>query len=71
MPSPTTVDGSQNTRASTMTALTKTKLEGELKKQEGPGVKDTLTIINFLMEGDFKSEDNKMSFKLLWIVREH
>ena len=51
-----------------MVALTKTKMEGELKKQEDPFVKDTLTAINFLMEGDFKSEDDKMSFELLGVI---
>ena len=68
MPSPTTIGGSRITRVSTMAALTKTKMEGEPKKQEDPGVKDTLTAINFLMEGDFKSEDNEMSFKLLGVI---
>ena len=68
MPSPTTRGGSQHTRASTMAALTKTKTEEELKKQADPIVKDPITAINFLMEGDFKSKDDEMSFELLGAI---
>ena len=60
--------GSHHTRASTRAALTKTKTEEELKKQADPIVKDPITAINFLMEGDFKSKDDKKSFKLLGVI---
>ena len=65
MPSPITGGSSHHTRASTRVVLTKMKTEEELKKQADPSVKDSITAIDFLMDGDFKSKDNKMSFELL------
>ena len=46
-------------------SLNKTKLEDDHRKQAGLEVKDPATALDFLMEGDFKSEEDNMSFKLL------
>ena len=50
--------------------LVKTKMEDKLKKQKqlGSEVKDPITVSVFLMEGDFKSEDEDMSFELLSVI---
>ena len=43
-------------------------MEDDHKKQAGLEVKDPATALDFLMEGDFKSEEDDMSFKLLSII---
>ena len=68
MPSLNTGGCSCHTRASATIALTKTKTEEELKKQADSSVKDPITVINFIMDGDLKSEDDEMSFKLLGVI---
>lgn len=64
-PSPNNRGGNRKMRASTASGLTKTNKEEELKKQAESGVKDPITALKFLMDGDFKSDDKEMSFELL------
>ena len=65
MPSPNTGGGTCNTRANTSSGLAKTKAKDNSKKQTDSYVKDPISAANFLMEGDFKSEDDELSFELL------
>ena len=68
MPSPAVGSGLHNTRAATQMALNKTKAEDDHKKQAGLEVKDPATALEFLMEGDFTSEEDDMTFDLLSII---
>ena len=49
-------------------ALNKTKAEDDHKKQAGLEVKDPATALEFLMEGDFKCEEDDMTFDLLSVI---
>ena len=68
MPSPNTGGGICNTRANMSLGLTKTKARDNFKKQMDSYVKDPISAANFLMEGDFKSEDDELSFELLSVI---
>ena len=68
MPTPITGGRIHNTRASTALALTKAKIEEEYKKQTDNYVRDVETATNFLIDGEFKNEDDDMSLELLSII---
>ena len=53
------------TRANTTSSITKTKSEDESRKQTDIGVKDLASAIKFLLDSEFKSEDNVVNFELL------
>ena len=57
-----------NTRSNSSSALLKTKMEDENKKLVDTMVKDSTSAVTFLIDGEFKSKDDEMSFKLLSVI---
>ena len=51
-----------------VSTLAKTKMEEDSKKQAETSVKDPTTALNFLIDGDFKSEDDEMTFEALGVI---
>ena len=49
-----------NTRSNSSTALLKTKMEDENKKLADTMVKDSTSVVAFLIDGKFKSEDDEI-----------
>ena len=68
MPSPKDGNGTRSTRATTNAALTQTKPEDIVKKPSDTMVTDPTSAINFLIDKDFKCEDNKLTMELLSVI---
>ena len=68
MPSPKDGNGTHSTRATTNMALTQTKLEDVVKKPSDTTVTDPISAINFLIDKDFKCEDDKLTMELLSVI---
>ena len=65
MPLPTVGGDTHNTRASASLALLKNKLEDKTKKQTDSTVQDPISAVNFLIDGNLKTEDDEMTFEFL------
>lgn len=68
MPTPMNGGATHYTRVAMASALTKTKTEEEFRKQAETLVNDPTTAIKFLVDRDFKTEDNKMTFEFLGAI---
>ena len=65
MPLPNKGNRTCFTRANVNAALNKTKPEDEAKKLPESTVKDPISAINFLMDKEFKCEEDKLTLELL------
>ena len=65
MPSPNNGNGTCSTRATTNMAIIKTKPEDKAKKLSESAVRDPTTALNFLVDKDFKCEEDELTLELL------
>ena len=68
MPSPNDGNGTCFTRATTNTAIIKTKPEDKAKKLSELVVRDPTTALNFLKDKDFKCKEDKLTLELLSVI---